>query len=886
MLRRALLTFTLATLTACAPEGNTENDGAAARLTGRLVTAAGAGAAGWAVRTAASAKAVVTGADGAFALPPLAPGAYVVHAAPPRSRDALAVPVIVRAGVRDLGELVLPAGLRVAATTEGAPAGATGRVFVDGGEVAAGDCAPGVFLDRLTPGDHAVRVECDTLPPATRQVTLRSGEIAAASFALAAPTLEAPTVGSAAWNDVLELRGTGLGYYAAEGAVELDAAPLAVAYWDDAGLGVRIPAGLSPGDHVLTVIVGERRFEFPLIITPTLVAAALTGDGRIVLDGVNFGAAAGVVLLGGVEAPVAAWSPTRVTANVSPTLAPGLTEVALTAVYMAHETRFVTVAPHITGLAPAVGHVGDAVVVNGAHLGASGTLRFGAGVTQATAWSPTAVTAVVPLGDPAGGVLTVTLTVNGLSATAPFTVLPSLPPPTGLTIVMGSGRTLSLAWIDNAATETGYEVERAAGGGGYATVATLAAGRTSWADAGAAVGVDYSYRVVARQGAIRSVGLPVAYRVLPATALSINGFTACALQWMQALCWGSNGNQQIHPVASSIVTQPTRVAVTAPPFANLIAGYFHVCGVDFGGALWCWGGNAEAELGQGYSGADVTTAVQVPGLPPAVTTSSGTRQTCVADAQGRLFCWGGNSYAQVGVGMVSTAVTWATQVTGVAGPVSAVAAGMGGTCAITRGTLYCWGSNSSGQAGTGNLVSPVAWPAALPATFFTSPVVEVAPGNAHTCARLADETVWCWGDNGVGQLGMGTVFRTAPKYSLYPRKVTDLTQPVRQILAGTSHTCARLADGAVLCWGLNNRGQLGTSASIETCPGFGSPACSSRPVPVALAAPAVEISLANDNTCARHADGSVGCWGRNANGQIGDGAPTTFVPQPAAVVFP
>src|SRR5262245_11841162 len=82
-------------------------------------------------------------------------------------------------------------------------------------------------------------------------------------------------------------------------------------------------------------------------------------------------------------------------------------------------------------------------------------------------------------------------------------------------------------------------------------------------------------------------------------------------------------------------------------------------------------------------------------------------------------------------------------------------------------------------------------------------VTHIATGVSHTCARLADGTVRCWGFNAVGQLGDGT---TTDRQT--PVAVTGLTA-VAELAAGSSHTCARRTDGTAVCWGSNYYGQLG-----------------------------------------------------------------------------
>lgn len=83
-------------------------------------------------------------------------------------------------------------------------------------------------------------------------------------------------------------------------------------------------------------------------------------------------------------------------------------------------------------------------------------------------------------------------------------------------------------------------------------------------------------------------------------------------------------------------------------------------------------------------------------------------------------------------------------------------------------------------------------------------VIEVSVGSDHTCARKTDGTLWCWGKNTDGQLGIGNT--TA---STVPVQVTGLAGNVTSVSVGNGHTCARKTDGTLWCWGSNFDGELG-----------------------------------------------------------------------------
>ena len=134
-------------------------------------------------------------------------------------------------------------------------------------------------------------------------------------------------------------------------------------------------------------------------------------------------------------------------------------------------------------------------------------------------------------------------------------------------------------------------------------------------------------------------------------------------------------------------------------------------------------------------------------------------------------------------------------------------------------------------------------------------------GSAHTCAILDDGSVSCWGDNEYGQLGDGTTTdRNTPTQT--SSLGTDRTAVA--ITAGAYHTCAILDDGSASCWGYNGQGQLGDGTT------------NNRNTPTQTSSlgtdrTAVAITAGMYHTCAILDDGSGSCWGRNYEGQLGDG---------------
>src|SRR6266704_1746017 len=142
----------------------------------------------------------------------------------------------------------------------------------------------------------------------------------------------------------------------------------------------------------------------------------------------------------------------------------------------------------------------------------------------------------------------------------------------------------------------------------------------------------------------------------------------------------------------------------------------------------------------------------------------------------------------------------------------------------------------------------------------------VAAGGFHACMRLPDGTVQCWGRNDYGQLGDETVAdpATGPPGSSTPVQVSGITGAAA-VIAGGYHTCALFTDGTAQCWGRNADGQLGDGSSLGE----------RAPTRVAGLSDARAVSGGYKHTCAVLGNGTVWCWGLNDDGQLGNGTTTS-----------
>ncbi len=285
------------------------------------------------------------------------------------------------------------------------------------------------------------------------------------------------------------------------------------------------------------------------------------------------------------------------------------------------------------------------------------------------------------------------------------------------------------------------------------------------------------------------------------------------------------------------------------------AGARHTCAVTTEGGVLCWGNNYYGQLGDGTT-RDRWLPVDVTGMSSGVVTvAAGLSHTCASTADGDVRCWGSNHFGRLGDG-TTTSSSSPVDVAGLDGPATAVVAGEFHTCALTAlGDVQCWGRNNLGQLGDGTTVSRAA-PVNVSVT--DGPVARIAAGANHTCALTPEGGVKCWGANDHGQLGDGT-----RRNRSVPVDVAGLAIGIASIAAGTDHTCAAANTGAVKCWGSNESKQLGRTHLWRD---------SSVPLDVlGLGNPITALAAGAAHTCGLTSQGGATCWGRNNDGQLGDG---------------
>ncbi len=258
--------------------------------------------------------------------------------------------------------------------------------------------------------------------------------------------------------------------------------------------------------------------------------------------------------------------------------------------------------------------------------------------------------------------------------------------------------------------------------------------------------------------------------------------------------------------------------------------------------------------------------------------AAGPRHSLAVRADGTLWTWGLNNFGQVGDGTVSSSganliFRDLPRLLGTNGTVttnavwSSVAGGSRGADPLsgqpggfslglqTNGTLWAWGLNDLGQLGLGLAGSPQRLPVRIG---LDTNWVQAEAGATHVVALQRDGSLWTWGGNAAGQLGLGTSVNSSS-----PVRVGTDSAWV-EVRAGGSYSLARRADGTIWAWGGNTNAQLG----------LGHRTSQRTPVQIGTSTNWAALSAGVVHSLALRTDGTLWSWGRNNYGQLGTGGAT------------
>lgn len=304
-------------------------------------------------------------------------------------------------------------------------------------------------------------------------------------------------------------------------------------------------------------------------------------------------------------------------------------------------------------------------------------------------------------------------------------------------------------------------------------------------------------------------------------------------------------------------------------FSMVSAGRFHNIALKPDGTVWGWGKN---DLGQvdGIRGTVIATPKQITELSNIVSISAGSNHNLAVDKNGEVWAWGegnngvlGNNVSASGVSYVPFKINSSSLTN-----VIAVSAGLAHSLALkSDGTVVAWGINSYGQLGDNTSTSTKLTPYAIPSTVINN-VKAIGAGYRHSVFLKNDGTVWSIGSHVVGELGdknLATGNTTTSK-SAIPLQATGLTGIQAISTNGISkNTLALKSDGTVYIWGDNSYGQLGVNKSSTEL------AHSAEPLLVTGLNNIISIDASDRSNLVIRNDGKMFAWGMNGNSRLGDG---------------
>jgi|GEM_PF-3199464 len=296
-----------------------------------------------------------------------------------------------------------------------------------------------------------------------------------------------------------------------------------------------------------------------------------------------------------------------------------------------------------------------------------------------------------------------------------------------------------------------------------------------------------------------------------------------------------------------VLSLPTQAGLLAGGTSHALAVY-----AGNGGKVLAWGDNSSGQLGNGTTD-NAVYAVEVFGLTNVISVAAGDGFSLALDSNGYVWAWGRNDLGQLGDTTTATRDT-PVRVALLKGVVDIAAGRDFCLAAKSDGSVWGWGSNASGQLGQA---------AGSGSQYFTTltqvssldNVQKVATGTNFSLALKKDGSVWAWGANASGQLGVGNTTD-----SVVPQRVSLPTDVVITELAARDHVLALQNDGKVWAWGGNDMGQLGDDTTTA------------RQVPAQVVdiANVRSIAVASTWSMARRSDLSVWAWGDNSSGQLLD----------------
>jgi alpha-tubulin suppressor-like RCC1 family protein len=344
-----------------------------------------------------------------------------------------------------------------------------------------------------------------------------------------------------------------------------------------------------------------------------------------------------------------------------------------------------------------------------------------------------------------------------------------------------------------------------------------------------------------------------------------------------AYAWGYNANCECAHEFGPFLVVPVLIDELPANAVEVVGGGFHGMSLMSDGTVYAWGDNSDGQLGV-HSKNDSCSPLLVhgPGDVGYLTgitrlAAAGNFSLAVKD-DGSLWAWGNNGHGQLGIGSNDNhTIPYQVHGPGDVGyltDVVDVATGEHHTLAVrSDGTVYAWGGNGHGQLGIhSNNDHTVPYQVHGPDNVgYLTDIIQVDGGKYFSLALRNDGTVWAWGENYYGQLGIHSNNDHTVPYQVHgPDNVGYLTDVV-DIAGGHNHTLALKSDGTVYAWGGNGQGQLGIGSNHDHTV----PYQVHGPGNVGFLTDIIDVDAGANFSLALRNDGTVWAWGEGSQGQLG-----------------
>jgi len=259
---------------------------------------------------------------------------------------------------------------------------------------------------------------------------------------------------------------------------------------------------------------------------------------------------------------------------------------------------------------------------------------------------------------------------------------------------------------------------------------------------------------------------------------------------------------------------------------------------------------------------------------------AGESHSCALSVGGAIYCWGDNTYGQLGLGATSDSKVWEpTIVPGFTSGVTALGVGFNHSCAVKSGVAYCWGLGTSKQLGYVVSGSQNFSPKAVSGM---SDVTKLSLGRVHSCAIDGGKAL-CWGGNDFGVIGSYTTEGQLNAVPGDPGGGAVLDSNVKDISVSEFHSCALKSDNSIYCWGRDSYGETGEITGFSSREGYD---YLMVPALVSGSYSYVSISLGNVISCGLLTDGTIRCWGTNfgSSYMVGSLIKAPSVPLPLSIL--